>query len=318
MALGRLQYHKMSQQVKGYALGAVAAATYGMNPLFALPLYGIGMEADSVLLFRYIFGIIALAVMLKMRGHNFAIERRDIIPLAALGLLFSLSSLTLFESYNYMDAGIASTILFVYPLMVAGIMACLFGERITWLTVVCLAGALGGIALLYQGDSGAMLSLTGTALVLASALSYAIYIVGVNRSRLSTMPTLKITFYVLLFGSLLFMVRTTCLGGIQVPPAEKWYMWGCLLALGLLPTAVSLICTTAAIQYVGSTPTAILGALEPATAVLFGVTIFGEALTLRLAIGLLLIIGAVTLMVAAPSLPPLLMRLRKMFPRHRR
>lgn len=307
----------MSDQVKGYALGAVAAATYGMNPLFALPLYGIGMEADSVLMFRYLFGIIALAVMLKLRGHSFAISRRDILPLAALGLLFSLSSLTLFESYNYMDAGIASTILFVYPLMVAGIMACFFGERITLLTTGCLVAALGGIELLYKGEDGATLSLVGTALVLTSALSYAIYIVGVNRSRLSTMPTLKITFYVLLFGSLLFVGRTAC-GGMQVPPAEQWYMWGCLLALGLLPTAVSLICTTAAIQYVGSTPTAILGALEPATAVLFGVTIFGEALTLRLAIGLLLIIAAVTLMVAAPGLPPLLMRLRKLFPRHQK
>lgn len=306
----------MSNQVKGYALGAIAAATYGMNPLFALPLYGIGMEADSVLLFRYLFGIVALTVMLKLRGHNLAISRRDVLPLAALGLLFSLSSLTLFESYNYMDAGIASTILFVYPLMVAGIMACCFGERITRLTVVCLVGALSGIALLYKGDGGATLSLTGTALVLGSALSYAIYIVGVNRSRLSTMPTLKITFYVLLFGSLLFVGRTAWHGTVQLPPAHQWYMWSCLLALGLLPTAVSLICTTAAIQYVGSTPTAILGALEPATAVLFGVTIFGEALTPRLALGLLLIIGAVTLMVAAPGLPRLLLRLRKMFPRH--
>ena len=306
----------MSNQVKGYTLGAIAAATYGMNPLFALPLYGIGMEADSVLLFRYLFGIIALAAMLKLRGHSFAINRRDVLPLAALGLLFSLSSLTLFESYNYMDAGIASTILFVYPLMVAGIMACFFGERITLLTTGCLVAALGGIALLYNGDGGATLSLTGTALVLGSALSYAIYIVGVNRSRLNTMPTLKITFYVLLFGSLLFVGRTAY-RGVQVPPAEQWYMWGCLLALGLLPTAVSLICTTAAIQYVGSTPTAILGALEPATAVLFGVTIFGEVLTPRLALGLLLIIGAVTLMVAAPGLPRLLLRLRKMFPRLR-
>ncbi|MGN0224098.1 MAG: DMT family transporter, partial [Muribaculaceae bacterium] len=233
----------MSNQVKGYALGAIAAATYGMNPLFALPLYGIGMEADSVLLFRYLFGIIALAVMLKLRGHSFAISRRDVLPLAALGLLFSLSSLTLFESYNYMDAGIASTILFVYPLMVAGIMACCFGERITRLTMVCLVGALSGIALLYNGDGGATLSLTGTALVLGSALSYAIYIVGVNRSRLSTMPTLKITFYVLLFGSLLFVGRTACTG-VQVQPADLWYMWGRLLALGLLPTAVPLISAT--------------------------------------------------------------------------
>ena len=114
----------MNAKIKGYTLGAIAAATYGMNPLFALPLYSDGMDADSVLFFRYLFAIPILGTMIKARGRSFRLNRGEILPLVVLGLLVAASSLTLFLSYNYMDAGIASTILFVYPIMVALIMSC--------------------------------------------------------------------------------------------------------------------------------------------------------------------------------------------------
>lgn len=309
----------MNNTLKGYLLGAVAAATYGMNPLFALPLYADGLDPDSVLFFRYLFAIPILALMLRLRGRGFRIKGSNIIPLAALGLLFSMSSLTLFESYNYMDAGIASTILFVYPIMVALIMATCFHERLTLRTIVCLAVALCGIGLLYKGSDGATLSLVGTAIVMLSALSYAVYIVAVNRSRLRTMATLKVTFYVTLFGWLLFLVRTLAAGGPHMPSHHAPYLWLNLFALGLLPTAVSLLCTTAAIQYIGSTPTAILGALEPATAVFFGVVVFGEVLTPREMLGFVLIIGAVSVVVTAGAgVPSVLTRFRHLFPKIRR
>lgn len=303
----------MNPKAKGYLLGAVAAATYGMNPLFALPLYKAGMDPDSVLFFRYLFAIPILGVMLKARGRDFRLRRREILPLIVLGLLVAFSSLFLFLSYNYMDAGIASTLLFVYPILVALIMAVGFHERITLQTAGCILLALCGIGLLYKTGNGATLSLTGSLFVMGSALSYAAYIVGVNRPRLQEVATLKVTFYVLLFGLSLFLVRLKF--GTEATLPERWYLWGNLLALALFPTAISFLCTTAAIQYIGATPTAILGALEPVTAVIFGVTIFGEQLTPRIVCGMLLIIVAVSLIVAGNSLATQLIRLRKLFPR---
>lgn len=125
----------ISEHSRGYVLGAVAAASYGLNPLFALPLYEAGMEPDSVLFYRYVLAVVMLGALMLFRRQSFALVRRDILPLAAMGLLFSVSSLLLFQSYNLMDAGIASTILFVYPVMVAVIMAVGFHERITAATV---------------------------------------------------------------------------------------------------------------------------------------------------------------------------------------
>ena len=103
----------MNTKTKGYILGTIAAATYGMNPLFALPLYQGGMNPESVLFFRYMTAIPILAVMIKARGRSFKVNRKETLTLVAMGLLVAISSLTLFQSYNYMEAGIASTILFV-------------------------------------------------------------------------------------------------------------------------------------------------------------------------------------------------------------
>lgn len=305
-----------SRTVKGYVLASVAAATYGMNPLFALPLFAGGMNAESVLLLRYLLAIPLLGVMIAARGRSFRITLRQGVRLAVLGLVMAFSSLGLFLSYNYMDAGIASSLLFVYPIMVAVIMMCVYGERLTLSTTLCILMALSGIALLYKGDGHTTLSLAGTAMVFGSSLSYAVYLVYISRSQLDRMPTVKVTFYVLAFGWLLFPGVALTEGGIDTP-SQPW-LWADLFGLAVFPTAISLLCTTRAIHYIGSTPTAILGALEPVTAVIIGILVFGERLTTRDCLGILLIILAVSLVVAGSASAPLLLRIRKLFPRRPR
>lgn len=286
---------RISNKAKGFACGAVAAATYGMNPLFTLPLYKEGLSVDSVLFYRYAFAVLILGILMKIQGQSFALKKSEVLPLLIGGLLFAASSLLLFISYKYMDAGIASTILFVYPVMVAVIMFLFFHERISLLTIFCILMALAGIGMLYKGDGEETLSLIGMVLVIFSSLSYAIYIVGVNHSTLKTMSTTKLTFYALLFGLSIYVVRLNFLTELQAVPSFP--AWINILAIASLPTAVSLICTTISIHNIGSTPTAILGALEPVTALFFGVMIFGEQLTPRLILGILMILVAVTFIV---------------------
>lgn len=290
----------MSTRTKGFLYGAIAAASYGMNPLFTLPLYAAGMSVDSVLFYRYLFAVIVLGILMKLQKQSFALKKTDILPLVIMGLLFSFSSLFLFMSYNYMDAGIASTILFVYPVMVAVIMGVFFKEKISLITMFSILLALSGIALLYQGDGNRPLSTMGILLVLLSSLSYAIYIVGVNRSSLSSLPTIKLTFYAILFGLSIYIVRLNFCTDLQAVPSG--WLWADTLALAILPTALSMICIAQAIHYIGSTPTAILGALEPVTALFFGVLLFHETLTPRLIVGILMILIAVTLIFTGKTL----------------
>lgn len=301
--------------LKGYALGVVAAATYGLNPLFALPLINQGMDTSSILFFRYLLAIPVIALMALTRGKSLRVGRRQLPLLLLLGIMMGLSSLGLFESYRYMDAGIASTLLFVYPIMVAFLMAVFFHEKLSLPTAIAVGLAFAGITMLYNGDDGATLSLIGSLWVFISALTYALYIVGVNRKSLSRVPTLTLTFYVLSAGLLVFAVNLLVGGAITAPRGLTG--WSCVGGLALLPTAFSLVCTTLAIAAIGSTPTAILGALEPVTALLIGVGVFGERLSLRDCGGILLILVAVTLVVAAGPVATLLNRIRKLFPRGR-
>lgn len=289
-----------NNKTKGFILGAIAAASYGMNPLFTLPLYSAGMSVDTVLFYRYSLAVIVLGIMMKFQKQSFAIKRVDVLPLCIMGLLFAFSSLFLFMSYNYMDAGIASTILFVYPVLVAIIMAVVFKEKVSPITMFSIALAFVGISMLCKSPGGQTLSLVGITFVFLSSLSYAIYIVGVNRSSLKDMPIAKLTFYVLLFGLSVYVVRLQFCAELQVIPTPM--LWINAVSLAVFPTVISLVTMTKAIHYIGSTPTAILGALEPVTALFFGVLVFGEQLTPRIILGILMVITAVTLIIGGKSL----------------
>lgn len=291
----------MSPKFKGVLFGVIAAVAYGTNPLFSLPLYAEGMTPDSVLFYRYAFGVLILGVILLVRGESLKIGKKEILPLLAFGVMFALSSLTLYRSFLYMDAGIASTILFVYPVLVAVIMAVFFREKASWLTYGCIALALVGIALLYRGDGETALSTTGLLLVALSSLFYAVYIVAVDHSPVRTMPSGKMTFWVLLFGLLVFVVTTRFMTDLQpIPPTVSG--WGNVLGVALVPTIISLLFINISIKNIGPTFAAIIGALEPVTALLIGVFVFHEQITVRIVIGALLILVAVTLVVSGKSL----------------
>ena len=282
---------------KGIICGILAAICYGTNPLGALPLYEEGVNTSSVLFLRFSIATLILGVVMIANRKSFAVTRGELTTMASLGALMAVSSLTYYQSFRYMDAGIASTILFVYPVMVAVIMATFFREKVTATTITSIVLALAGIGLLYRGDAGISLSMTGVMLVMMSSLTYAVYIVIVNQSEIR-MSIVKLTFYVLLICAMcLFAYSFTSSDlHLMLPPSPRAWFFACWL--GLVPTVLSLLFMTIAVHEVGATPTAIMGALEPLTAVAIGVMMFGEAFTFRLCVGIVLILAAVLLIVA--------------------
>lgn len=281
---------------KGVICGILAAICYGTNPLGALPLYAEGVNTASVLFFRFSIATMILGVFLAAKRKSFAVTRGELTTMGSLGALMAASSITYYQSFHFMDAGIASTILFVYPVMVAIIMATFFRERVTTSTVTSIILALVGICLLYNGDSGVSLSMIGVLLVMMSSLTYAVYIVIVNQSNIR-MSTMKLTFYVLLICSMCLLAYSFSSSDLHLmlPPSPRAWFFACWL--GLVPTVLSLVFMTIAVHEVGATPTAIMGALEPLTAVAIGVLVFGELFTIKLAVGIVLILSAVLLIV---------------------
>lgn len=292
----------MNSKVKGTICGILAAISYGTNPLGALNLYADGLNANSVIFYRYALATLILAAIMVIQRKSFAVTRREFKVLLALGVLMAGSSLALYCSFNFMDAGIASTILFVYPVMVAVIMAVFFKEKVTPVTIVSIVLALSGISLLYKGGDGAVLSTVGVILVIISSLTYAVYIVVVNKSSLR-MSSVKLTFYVLFIGTIMIILYSFTGDSARLQSITSIHSLFYALLLAVFPTVISLILMVIAVHNVGSTPTAVMGALEPITAVCIGVFVFGEVFTMRLAVGCLLILTAVTLIVAGKALP---------------
>lgn len=289
----------LSQKTRGYIAGAVASCSYGLNPLMAIPLFAIGMTSYSMLFYRYIFAVIILGLIMIATHKNFSLQRKQIPQMILYGLLFSCSSLLLFESYRYIDVGIASTLLFMYPVMVALINRIFFKERLSAITSLSILLALGGVTLLYfgGGKEGGVLNITGVTCVVMSALSYAIYMVAVNRSSIRNLPSATLTFYSIFFGLILYLAILIHDGGPY--PIATPLAWYCVIGLALFPTILSILTMAVAIHDIGSTATAILGALEPLTGLLIGVVIFNEQLNAMTIIGIILILSAVMLLILA-------------------
>lgn len=249
--------------------------------------------------------------------ESFKVSRGELSTLIALGLLFVVSSLTLYCSFLYMDSGVACSLLFVYPVMTAVLMAMLYGEKITKTTAAAIALSLVGVLLLYKGDGETVLSTVGVLLVMVSALSYALYIIVANRAsapesgleashnRFSKylphratihrldMSAMKLSFYVLIVCAVSMVLFSLTSPERHLMPLATGREWEYSLMLAIVPTVFSLVSMGIAVRIIGSTPTAIMGALEPLTAVVIGLTVFHEALTVNLVAGILLILTAV-------------------------
>lgn len=284
----------MSLQTKGVILAIISAICYGMNPLGALFLYEEGLNVNSVIFYRFIFASILLAIFMLIKKDSFYLKFKEIILLALLGLLFGISAISLFNSFLYMDAGLASTVLFIYPIFVAIIMALFFKEKNSIITILSIVFAFLGVVLLYESD-GANVSNFGIFLVIVSSLCYAIYIVIINQYL--KISALKVTFYSMLFCTITILIHSFFDSSLNIMPLVNFNMWFYTIFLALVPTIISLLFLIKAIQLIGSTSASILGALEPLTAVLIGVYVFNEKITFWLVIGIVFILFGVILIV---------------------
>ncbi|WWW11372.1 DMT family transporter [Arcobacter cryaerophilus gv. pseudocryaerophilus] len=284
----------MSLQTKGVILAIISAICYGMNPLGALFLYEEGLNVNSVIFYRFIFASILLAIFMLIKKDSFYLKFKEIILLALLGLLFGISAISLFNSFLYMDAGLASTVLFIYPIFVAIIMALFFKEKNSIITILSIIFAFLGVVLLYESD-GANVSNFGIFLVIVSSLCYAIYIVIINQYL--KMSALKVTFYSMLFCTITILIHSFFDSSLNIMPLVNFNMWFYTIFLALVPTIISLLFLIKAIQLIGSTSASILGALEPLTAVMIGVYVFNEKITFWLVIGIVFILFGVILII---------------------
>ena len=279
----------------GYLAGIISGITYGMNPLFGVPVIKKGLDVNSLLFYRYGVATLLMLAFMLVAQKQIRISWKQFGLMTILGILFTGCSITLFEAYKYIPSGIATSILYVYPIMVALIMM-FFKQFPSWQTWVSIfAGVAGAVLLSIKGEGG-FIDWKGIALVVASGLCYTLFIVIVNQSKqIKALPNLTLTFYCFFIGSLMLFGLSGF--GVNLNPMPESYCWLYVLGLAVLPTVVATITLAAATKSVGATKTSVLGILEPLTAIVIGTLVFKEAFTLNVALGVVLILFAILFMI---------------------
>ena len=288
----------MSPTLKGTIAGLVAAICYGLIPLFTIPIKN-GEAANhlsdcSIMFYRFALATLIIAVLMLITRRSFKITRGELVTLTYLAFLSDGSALFLIDGYNYLSSGVATTIHFMYPVVTTIMMMVFYNEARKGSTLLAVLLAVVGVGVLSWQSNGET-SLHGVIIELISACCYAFYLIRVNRSRVRNMDGMKLTFYVMGIGALIFgaealrqdefqMITT----GVQVSH---------LLLLGIVCTVVTNLCLVMAVQRIGSTMTAVLGALEPLTAVALGCLLMGEDITLNVVLGICLIIPSVIIII---------------------
>lgn len=284
----------------GYPAGIITGVTYGLNPLFAIPLMREGVAVESILLFRYSIAVALLGLFVWARGQSFRITWKQACILVALGLLYTCSSLCLFEAYKYIASGLATTLVFLYPVLVAIIMV-VFRVVPSWPVWVAIVMTFLGVMLMTHGSSPATaVNPIGVALSVGSATVYALFIVIINRSRaISNISNTLLTFYALLIGAVVFCARIVMADVPVTRGLSSPHAWLLLTGLAVLPTIVSTASLAVATRNIGATKASVMGVFEPITAILIGTLMFHEPLTPNILLGILIAVAAVVFMVQA-------------------
>lgn len=285
------------EAIIGYPAGIITGITYGLNPLFGMPLMKNGAAIESILFFRYGIAVLILGTLLLLNKQSFKVTWKQAGILLILGILYTSSSLFLFQAYKFIPSGLATTLIFLYPVLVALIMVFLHVIP-SWQVWLAIVATFVGVIIMTQSNSTQEINPIGVLLSLGSALVYALFIVIINRSKIiSNISNSLLTFYALLVGATIFLGTVIFSGENLTTGIETNLDWLNLIGLAILPTIISTSTLAVATRNIGATKASVLGVFEPITAILIGTLVFGETLTNNIIIGILIAMFAVTFMI---------------------
>ena len=271
---------------KGYIYTALSAIIFGLMPLLTKIIIARGATSLTIPFFRVFYVTIVLFLVLKIKKIDLHLEKRDLLSAILTSIFGSgLTIIILNESYNYVDTGIATSLHFLYPLFVAILCCFFYGEKIKKKQILSLSFALVGIICFMSKGNG---SLFGYFLAIASGLTYAFYLVKMDKSGLVKMNALKLSFYLALFTTI--EIFTMNLFMQEVVFKMDVLSYALLLVLALSSSFLATVLLQKGVLLLGSTRASFICLLEPVTSMIVGILWLNEALTFNKGLGGLAII----------------------------
>lgn len=271
---------------KGYIYTALNAIIFGLMPLLTKIIIARGATSLTIAFFRVFYVTIVLFFVLKIKKIDLHLEKRDLLSVILTSIFGSgLTIIILNESYNHVDTGIATSLHFLYPLFVAILCCFFYGEKIKKKQILSLSFALVGIICFMSKGNG---SLFGYFLAIASGLTYAFYLVKMDKSGLVKMNALKLSFYLALFTTIEIFTMNLFMQDVVFKMDVLSYTL--LLVLALSSSFLATVLLQKGVLLLGSTRASFICLLEPVTSMIVGILWLNEALTFNKGLGGLAII----------------------------
>ena len=266
---------------KGYIYTALSAIIFGLMPLLTKIIIARGATSLTIAFFRVFYVTVVLFFVLKIKNIDLRLEKRDFLSAILTSIFGSgLTIIILNESYNYVDTGIATSLHFLYPLFVAILCCFFYGEKIKKKQIISLSFALVGIICFMSKGNG---SLFGYFLAIASGLTYAFYLVKMDKTGLVKMNALKLSFYLALFTTIEIFTMNLFMQDVVFKMDAIAY--GLLLVLALSSSFLATVLLQKGVLLLGSTRASFICLLEPVTSMIVGILWLNEALTFNKGLG---------------------------------
>ncbi|MHC5202869.1 DMT family transporter [Myroides sp. LJL119] len=293
------------KSLKGIIFALISSGTFGLVPLFCLPLMVSSLRPEhvpvigipTILFYRFLFSSITMAGVCLWKKVSLKISVKNLLSIFLLALLYAATAKYLVDSYEYIASGLSTTLHFLYPIFVSFIMIVFYKEKKSLALLFASILSLLGVGLMCIHGQPSVALFKGLALSGITIFTYGLYIVGLNKSSAGELPFESLTFYVLLMGCFIFLIYALLTTSIE--PINLTSDWLNLIYLGFFATFISDMCLVLAVKYAGSTITSILGSMEPLVAVVIGSLFFNEHFGLTSALGLILVLAAVTIVIIA-------------------
>ena len=301
VALKKYERKKKRIRINGIFYAIISSASFGFSPLFSLSHIAAGLSNFDVLSYRWATAAIVLMIYAFCKKKSLKLSSFDELwKVVLLSILRSITSVTLLIGYANIASGIASTINFMYPVVVALCMMLFFGEQKSPINFISILASIFGVYLLASGD-GLKVADGNTALGLTcsiiSALSFAAYYLLMKIIRADKIEVVKFTTWIMMLSAVYFVICAFIFDG-KLTIVTDGRQWLNIAGLGLWSTMVSNFTGVKAVRRIGPTLTSILGALQPLTAVILGVLFLDEHLGITTITGITIILITVTLIVA--------------------
>lgn len=279
--------------MKGKICLILSALIYGIAPMLAKIAYMGGVNGMTLTFLRTFLMLPLLFVLMLARGRSFRLNKKELFDIIILGVVGgSFSIISLYAAYDYISTGLATTLHFIYPLIIVVVSALIYREKITNMKLAAVMLVTLGIFLFVDLNTAA--DKIGVILAVLSGVFYSFYVIYMDHSGLDKMDYVKLTFYLMIImsaGTFIFGAATKSIVFNEMSGTA----WVFAVIISFLITIGAIPLFQAGVRYEGASTAGIVSALEPITTIILGALFLGETMGLVQYLGGAMIILGVVL-----------------------